>query len=93
LTFNGLHGVISKKKVFFKINFILKQSVVNIGDIMVFHFKEERRLRVFEKTMLKRILGVMREAVRLRKSNNGKLQNLYFSPDAHTLMTGNAYVT
>jgi hypothetical protein len=45
--------------------------------------REEHRLRVFERRVLRRIFGLKRGEVtgEWRKLNNGKLDNLYSSPD------------
>jgi len=45
--------------------------------------REERRLRVFENRVLRRIFGPKRDEVigEWRKLHNKKLNNLYFSPN------------
>jgi len=45
--------------------------------------KEERRLRVFENTVLRRIFGLKRDDVTVewRKLHNEELNDLYFSPN------------
>jgi len=45
--------------------------------------REERKLRVFENMVLRRIFGVRREEVtgELRRLHNEKLNDLYFSPN------------
>jgi len=45
--------------------------------------REERKLRVFENKVLRRILGPRRDEVtgEWRRLNNGELNNLYFSPN------------
>jgi hypothetical protein len=47
------------------------------------HIKEEHRLRVFENRVLRRIFGPKRDEVTAewRKLHNGRLHNLYSSPD------------
>ena len=50
---------------------------------MVAHNGEERRLRVFENRVLKRIFGLKRSEVTVewRKLHNEELDDLYFSPN------------
>jgi len=47
------------------------------------HLREERRLRVFENRVLRRIFGPKRDEVtgEWRKLHNEELNDLYFSPD------------
>ena len=51
--------------------------------ILVAHNGEERRLRVFENRVLKRIFGLKRSEVTVewRKLHNEELDDLYFSPN------------
>jgi hypothetical protein len=53
------------------------------GEIWSLTLREEHRLRVFENRVLRRIFGLKRDEVtgKWRKLHNGKLHNLYSSPD------------
>jgi hypothetical protein len=49
--------------------------------------KEEHRLRVFEKRVLRGIFGPKRDEVTLEKIANGELHNLYSSPNIIRMIT------
>jgi hypothetical protein len=52
--------------------------------------REERRLRVFENTLLRRLFGPKRDEVtkQCRKLHNEELNDLYFSPNIVRVIKG-----
>jgi hypothetical protein len=78
--------VISLMQVLFKIYKTIILPVVLCGcETLSLTLREENRLRVFEKRVLRRIFGPKRNEVtgEWRKLHSAELHNLYSSPDIH----------